>query len=90
MQEVSIHDGRSDKQSSSLDVEGFRLVSQKTEVQDFYDELQVEQTYHEEVKTLLMEMTARRVLKYLMIRDAHLLLSSKRKEDSRACRYRSQ
>ncbi len=56
MQEVSIHDGRSDKQSSSLDVEGFRLVSQKTEVQDFYDELQVEQTYHEEVKTLLMEM----------------------------------
>jgi len=57
MQEVSIHDGRSDKQSSSLDVEGFRLVSQKIEVQDFYDELQVEQTYHEEVKTLLMEMT---------------------------------
>ncbi len=57
MQEVRIHDGRNDKQSSSLDVEGFRLVSQKTEVQYFYDELQVEQTYHEEVKTLLMEKT---------------------------------
>jgi len=57
MQEVSIHDGRIDKQSSSLDVEGFRLVSQKTEVQDFYDDVQVESTYHEEVKALLMEMT---------------------------------
>ena len=56
MQEVTIHDGRSDKQSSSLDVEGFRLVSQKTEVEDFYDELRVEQTYHEEVKTLLTEI----------------------------------
>ena len=57
MQEVSIHDGRIDKQSSSLDVEGFRLVSQKTEVQDFYDDVQVESTYHEEVKALLMEKT---------------------------------
>jgi hypothetical protein len=57
MQEVSIHDGRNDMPSSSLDVEGFQLVSQKTEVNDFYDDLQVEQTYHEEVKTLLMEMT---------------------------------
>ena len=57
MQEVSIHDGRNDKQSSSLDVEGFRLVTQKTEVEDFYDDLQVEPTYHEEVKILLMEMT---------------------------------
>ncbi len=57
MQEVSIHNGRNDKQSSSLDVEGFRLVSQKTEVEDFYDDLQVESTYHEEVKTLLTEIT---------------------------------
>jgi len=45
MQEVSIHDGRNDKASSSLDVEGFQLVSQKTEVDDFYDDLQIKQTY---------------------------------------------
>ena len=57
MQEVSIHDGRRDKSSSSLDVEGFRLVSQKTKVEDFYDDVQVERTYHEEVKALLTEMT---------------------------------
>jgi hypothetical protein len=57
MQEVSIHDGRNDKPSSSLDVEGFRLVSQKTEVEDFYDDAQIETTYHDEVKALLMEIT---------------------------------
>jgi hypothetical protein len=57
MQEVSIHDGRRDKSSASLDVEGFRLVSQNTDVDDFYDDAQVESTYHEEVKALLTEMT---------------------------------
>ncbi len=57
MQEVSIHNGRIDKPSSSLDVEGFRLVSQKTEVDDFYDDVQVGSTYHAEVKTLLTQMT---------------------------------
>ena len=57
MQEVSIHDGRKNKPSSSLDVEGFQLVSQKTAVDDFYDKVQVESTYHDEVKTLLMEVT---------------------------------
>ena len=57
MQEVTIHDGRNDKPSSSLDVEGFRLVSQKTEVEDFYDDAQIESTYHDEVKALLMEIT---------------------------------
>ena len=57
MQEVSIHNGRRDKSSASLDVEGFRLVSQATEVEDFYDDVQIESTYHEEVKTLLTEMT---------------------------------
>ncbi|MFQ5982546.1 MAG: methyltransferase, partial [Woeseiaceae bacterium] len=50
MHEVSIHNGRHDKQSSSLDVEGFKLVSQETEVEDFYDEVQVESVFHEEVK----------------------------------------
>ncbi len=62
MQEVRIHNGRNDKQSSSLDVEGFRLVSQRTEVDDFYDDLQVEPTYHEEVRTLLTEMMGAPVL----------------------------
>jgi hypothetical protein len=57
MQEVSVHDGRRDKQGSSLDVEGFRLVSQNTEVQDFYDDVQVESTYHDEVKRLLTDNT---------------------------------
>ena len=58
MQEVSIHDGRHDKLSSSLDVEGFRLVSQISEVDDFYDDAQIESTYHAEVKTLLTQMTS--------------------------------
>ncbi len=57
MQEVSIHDGRKDKPSSSLDVEGFQLVSQKTAVADFYDDVQLKSTYHEEVKALLIETT---------------------------------
>ena len=57
MQEVSIHDGRHDIQSSSLDVEGFRLVTQETEVDDFYDDAQVESTYHDEVKALLTKIT---------------------------------
>ncbi len=57
MQEVSVHDGRKNKLSSSLDVEGFQLVSQKTAVADFYDDLQLERTYHEEVKALLKETT---------------------------------
>ncbi len=57
MQEVSVHDGRKNKPSSSLDVEGFQLVTQKTEVDDFYDDVQLKSTYHEEVKALLMETT---------------------------------
>ena len=57
MQEVSVHDGRKNKLSSSLDVEGFQLVTQKTAVDDFYDDQQLKQTYHEEVKALLMEAT---------------------------------
>ena len=57
MTAVSIPDGRRDKSSASLDVEGFRLVSQKTKVDDFYDDVQIESTYHEEVKALLTETT---------------------------------
>ncbi len=57
MREVSVHDGRKDMPSSSLDIEGFQLVSQKTVVADFYDDEQVNTTYHEEVKALLMQAT---------------------------------
>jgi len=57
MKEVTIHDGRKDKPSTSLDIEGFRLVSQKTNVDDFYDDSQIETMYHDEVKTLLSEVT---------------------------------
>ncbi len=57
MREVSVHDGRKETPSSSLDVEGFQLVSQKTGVADFYDEAEVESTYHAEVETLLKEVT---------------------------------
>ena len=57
MQEVSVHDGRHEKQSSSLDIEGFRLVSHETAVEDFYDDAQIESTYHDEVKALLTKMT---------------------------------
>ena len=57
MREVSVHDGRIDMPSSSLEVEGFQLVSQETAVEDFYDDAQVTSTYHEEVKALLMQTT---------------------------------
>jgi hypothetical protein len=56
-QEVTVHDGRQDKHSSSLDVEGFKLVRQLTAVEDFYDDAQIESPYHDEVKALLAEMT---------------------------------
>jgi len=56
MREVSIHDGRCDKSDSSLDIEGFQLVSQTTSVNDFYDDEQVGQTYHEEVKAWLAQL----------------------------------
>lgn len=57
MREVTIHDGRHHKQVSSLDVEGFKLVRQASEVEDFFDDAQIESPYHEEVKALLTELT---------------------------------
>jgi len=56
-QEVTVHDGRQDKHSSSLDVEGFKRVRHSTAVEDFYDEAQIESPYHDEVKALLTEIT---------------------------------
>jgi len=57
MQEVSIGDGRSDLGSTDLDVEGFRLVSQETSVDDFYDDTAIKSIYHSELKTLLVDVT---------------------------------
>jgi hypothetical protein len=55
--EVTIHDGRHGKQDTSLDVEGFKLVRKPSEVEDFFDDSQVNTTHHEEVKALLTEIT---------------------------------
>lgn len=57
LQRVRIHDGRSNKRLSSLDVEGFRLVSLPTKVADFYDDTQIESIYHDEVRAVLTEAT---------------------------------
>ncbi len=57
MQEVEVHDGRRKMSSSSLDVEGFKIVSQKTAVEDFYDDAKVHTTYHDELKALLAAHT---------------------------------
>jgi hypothetical protein len=57
MQAVDVHDARRELPSSSLDAEGFCLVSQKTAVDDFYDDEQVRSTYHDEIKALLIATT---------------------------------
>jgi hypothetical protein len=57
MQEVPIRNGRHDKQVSSLDVEGFKLVRHASDVEDFFDDAQVETIHHDEVKALLKEIT---------------------------------
>jgi hypothetical protein len=57
MREVSIHDARTEKASTSLDLEGFILVPQETTVTDFYDDAEIEHTYHEELKSLLTNLT---------------------------------
>jgi hypothetical protein len=56
-QEVTIHNGRRHRLDTSLDVEGFMLVRQETAVENFYDDAQVESTYHDEVKALLKKIT---------------------------------
>lgn len=57
LQKVDIHDGRQEKPSASLDVEGFKLVSQRTTVTDFYDDSQIRSIYHDEVRSLLKDST---------------------------------
>ena len=55
--EVGVFDGRREKPAASLDVEGFRLVSQPTGVEDFYDDEEIESVYHPEIKALVAELT---------------------------------
>ena len=57
MQEVDVHNGRIEKPTSCLDIEGFKLVQQKSEVQDFYNDLEIQTTYHDEVRSLLLAIT---------------------------------
>jgi len=62
MQAVEIRDARQNMMSSQLDVEGFKLVSQVSAVDDFFDDAQVASVYHEEVRSLLSRETgAKRV-----------------------------
>lgn len=56
-QEVCVHDGRRHKPDSDLDVEGFRLVHQESGVGDFYDDVEINTTYHNEVRSLLRGVT---------------------------------
>jgi hypothetical protein len=59
---VEIRNARKEMASTSLDVQGFRLVSQQTRVEDFYDDTQIGSIYHAEVTALLESLTgARRV-----------------------------
>lgn len=57
-QDVTVHNGRLHRLDASLDVEGFMLVQQDTNVEDFYDDIQVNSSYHDEVKALLKGITA--------------------------------
>ena len=55
--EVTVHDGRLAKAVTSLDVEGFKLIEQATAVRDFYDDAEIDSTYHREVVDLLLAET---------------------------------
>ena len=55
--EVEIRNAREELLSTSLDVQGFRLVSQQTRVGDFYDDAEIGSVYHAEVTALLQTLT---------------------------------
>ncbi len=52
-----IHNGRALIEEFSLDKEGLALVKQDTEVNDFFDETEVESVYYREVEKLLKDVT---------------------------------
>jgi hypothetical protein len=57
MQEVDVYNGRIEKPNSCLDVEGFKFIRQKTEVRDFYNDSEIQTTYHDEIRSLLLAIT---------------------------------
>ena len=57
MREVSVRDARKDNASFGLDIEGFKLVPQRTTVSDFYDDAQIASIYESEVKALITDVT---------------------------------
>lgn len=60
---VTIHDGRAQNDSFSLDREGFRLVEQKTEMKDFFDIDELKRVFYPEIEELVKQETgAKRVL----------------------------
>lgn len=54
--EVEIRNARDKMPSTGLDAQGFRLVSQSTQVADFYDNAEIESVYHNEVTALLKSL----------------------------------
>jgi len=54
---VEIEDGRPDRQSHSLDREGFQLVDHSSAVADFYDQDQISGIYEDEVRDLVGKAT---------------------------------
>ena len=61
-QAVDVYDARTEKPNADVDVEGFRLVPQRTSVDDFYDDEQIRNVYHKEITNLLKNVTgAKRV-----------------------------
>lgn len=83
MHEVPIQDGRHQKPESSLDVEGFKLVRQVTEVTDFHDDAQLELIYHPEINTLLTGMTG---AKRIEIFDDTRRSSSREQQETKGIR----
>ncbi len=55
--DVEITDGRPDRQSHSLDCEGYQLVDHASAVTDFYDQKQIASVYEEEVRDLVAGAT---------------------------------
>lgn len=55
--EVRIHNGRSPHAGFSLDRHGFELHERATEVEDLYDDADVETRYYGEVEALIREVT---------------------------------
>lgn len=60
--EVEIHDARRTLAETDIDREGFKLLGHRSEVNDFYDDRALAETYHPELKALIRNLTgARRV-----------------------------